>query len=468
MISQRQGGFFNLYAIMTGILTAVLLPLYEAALPFVPEIVLLDNVSLAPYMIVAFLGVLSGSRYSLRGNEGIGGLSNGARVAARQVLCVAGFVFALVFISKDYHMSRLFLGTYMVILFVVLTFWHAYIPGRLIDMLFPGDKSIPTLLVGSDREMRRLRDWIQARAHFGMPTVGYLSEDDEEKEALPIPRLGKPQELGRLLNERRIRQVVLLDWQYDPATVESMIDQCEMAGCRFLIYNAYGESFSRRFIPVVHGGHHFLALQEEPLEDPLARILKRLLDIAIALPVVVLVLPFLCLWVWVMQRIQAPGPLFFIKPRGGMNSKEFNMLKFRSMKAEQQTDDNLAVQATRNDSRIYSFGRFLRKTSLDEFPQFINVLRGEMSIVGPRPHLVQHDQEFSSINHSYRVRSFVKPGLTGLAQVNGLRGEITDPEKLNQRVYWDLYYVSNWSIFLDIVIILKTAKQVVFPPKTAY
>jgi lipopolysaccharide/colanic/teichoic acid biosynthesis glycosyltransferase len=141
------------------------------------------------------------------------------------------------------------------------------------------------------------------------------------------------------------------------------------------------------------------------------------------------------------------------------------MLKFRSMYAR---DHDINKQATAGDSRIFPFGAFLRKSSLDEFPQFINVLRGDMSIVGPRPHLPQHDIEFSQISKTYRVRSLVKPGITGLAQVNGYRGEITDPEKLHRRVYWDLYYMSNWSLALDMQIILRTAWQVVFPPKSAY
>ena len=127
-----------------------------------------------------------------------------------------------------------------------------------------------------------------------------------------------------------------------------------------------------------------------------------------------------------------------------------------------------AGQTKRDDERVYSFGRFLRRHSIDEFPQFINVLKGEMTLVGPRPHLPGHDTEFSQMQHDYAVRSLVKPGMTGLAQVQCFRGEITTLEKLRGRLDSDLYYMSNWSIWMDLPIIIRTAAQVLFPPKSAY
>jgi putative colanic acid biosynthesis UDP-glucose lipid carrier transferase len=133
-----------------------------------------------------------------------------------------------------------------------------------------------------------------------------------------------------------------------------------------------------------------------------------------------------------------------------------------------QATQNEARQARKGDDRIFPFGRFMRAYSLDEFPQFINVLKGEMSIVGPRPHLVAHDQEFSRSVKGYSTRFFVKPGITGLAQCNGLRGEITNPQLLANRIKMDVSYVTQWSIWLDLQITLKTALHMLFPPKSAY
>lgn len=379
---------------------------------------------------------------------------------------VAACIFAYAFAAKDQDISRLFLGSYLVILTGMLTLMNARMPTTMAALLFGEQSKIPTLFIGRADRLENLDEWITNRMHIGIAPVGFLADEPPSRVELALaPYLGPIENLSRILTEKRISQVILLEWFDDATKVEKLIEECEKEGCRFLIHNDYGARYARTFIPIEEGGLHFMTLQNEPLEDPINRGAKRVLDILISLPVVLFILPPLCLFVWIGQRIQAPGPMFFVKPRGGRGRTEFNMLKFRSMYAQ---DHDITKQATAGDSRIYPFGRFLRKTSLDEFPQFVNVLRGEMSVVGPRPHLPQHDEEFSQINKTYRVRSLVKPGITGLAQVNGYRGEITDPEKLHRRVYWDLYYVSNWALWLDFQIILRTAWQVIFPPKTAY
>ena len=131
-------------------------------------------------------------------------------------------------------------------------------------------------------------------------------------------------------------------------------------------------------------------------------------------------------------------------------------------------DDREGEQAKSDDDRIFSFGKFMRKFSIDEFPQFLNVLKGDMSVVGPRPFMPCHDELFSSNFKAYRVRQYVKPGVTGPAQCRGFRGEVTDEEALNQRIEMDFHYVGSWSLWMDVEIIIRTCLQVVFPPKTAY
>lgn len=252
------------------------------------------------------------------------------------------------------------------------------------------------------------------------------------------------------------------------AESQYIIATCQSLGCRVLIYNNLAEQLRHPLISVTEEGHQFHTLQEEPLEDPLNRVLKRVFDLVLSLPVVLFLLPPLTLWVWVMQRLQAPGKLFFTQKRTGHGQHSFEIFKFRSMYEACQTAESESLQAQRGDDRIYPFGRFLRSTSIDEFPQFINVLKGEMSIVGPRPHLVAHDHQFSRVMKGYRTRFFVKPGITGLAQCHGYRGEITDQQLLENRVRLDLDYVARWSIWLDLQITLKTTWQLLFPPNSAY
>lgn len=387
-------------------------------------------------------------------------------LAARQTGYVAAAVFGVVFAFKDGDISRLYLGTYLLIAFLFLAVLHAKLPGALAKFLFPERTRMPTLLVGRDDSLEGLDEWISARGHIGIHPVGFLTDDEIGRgERAIAPCLGRIDDLELVMRARPIGQVILLDWHLASERIERIVELCEREGVRFLVHNNYAARFAREMLPVEEGGRHFLALQTEPLEDPLNRAAKRALDLSIALPVCLFVLPPLCLLVWGMQRLQAPGPLFFNRPRGGRGRRQFSMCKFRSMYS---AEHDITRQATSGDSRVFPFGRLMRKTSMDEFPQFWNVLVGDMSVVGPRPHLPEHDDEFSRIARTYHGRSLVKPGITGLAQVRGFRGEITEPHKLHRRVYWDLYYVSRWSLGLDLRIIARTAIQVVSPPDSAY
>jgi putative colanic acid biosynthesis UDP-glucose lipid carrier transferase len=163
--------------------------------------------------------------------------------------------------------------------------------------------------------------------------------------------------------------------------------------------------------------------------------------------------------------IESKGPIFFKQKRTGKNNQTFSCLKFRSMRMNNEADSR---QATKEDMRITKIGKFIRKTSLDEFPQFLNVLKGEMSLVGPRPHMVKHTNDYSQIVEQYMIRHFLKPGITGWAQINGFRGEITDTNQIKLRVRNDLWYLENWNIWLDIRILFLTIYTIFKGDKNAY
>ncbi len=468
MFAYRQRGLITLHGALVSGLTTALLPVYALVVPYVPRVRLEQDVSLLPYIVAVFLAMAASAGHIRRegGSLHILGMSGAISLAFRQMLYVAAAVFAVVFSLKDQVVSRLFLGSYIWMTFCLLVYLHRVLPGAMAKMLFPERNKLPCLFVGSSESLEDLDSWISSRGHIGIQPVGFISNDAPTRvEKAVAPYLGKFDQIEAVLKNRNVAQVIMLDWNQPTDEIERIVEICEQEGVRFLIHNNYVARFAREMTPVEEGGRHFLVMQTEPLEDPLNRASKRALDIAVSLPVCFFILPLLCLLVWAMQRLQAPGPLFFNRPRGGQNRQPFNMFKFRSMYA---ADHDINKQATKGDSRIYPFGQFMRKSSLDEFPQFFNVLRGNMSIVGPRPHLPQHDDEFSKITRTYHGRSFVKPGITGLAQIRGYRGEITEPHKLHRRVYWDLYYVSRWSLWMDLRIIITTAWQVVFPPETAY
>jgi putative colanic acid biosynthesis UDP-glucose lipid carrier transferase len=208
-----------------------------------------------------------------------------------------------------------------------------------------------------------------------------------------------------------------------------------------------------------------LSLRKEPLRAMGNRILKRAFDIAFSLAVLLTIFPILYLIVGILIKMESEGPVFFRQLRTGREGKDFLCFKFRTMTVNRDSD---AKQATKGDKRITRIGAFLRKTSLDEFPQFINVFLGHMSVVGPRPHMLKHTEEYSKIIDKYLFRHFITPGITGHAQVNGFRGETEDPELMRKRVEYDSWYIENWSLLLDLKIIFFTVWNVVKGEEKAY
>ena len=208
-----------------------------------------------------------------------------------------------------------------------------------------------------------------------------------------------------------------------------------------------------------------LSFREEPLKDNLSRLSKRFFDILFAFSVLIFILSWLYPLIGFLIKISSSGPILFKQKRSGLDNKEFWCYKFRSMRKNSSAD---LKQASKNDSRITEIGKFLRKTSLDEFPQFINVLKGDMSVVGPRPHMIKHTEQYSALIKKYMVRQLVKPGITGAAQIRGFRGETKELNEMEGRVKWDVWYIENWTFFLDINIIFKTIFDVFKGDEKAY
>ncbi len=214
-----------------------------------------------------------------------------------------------------------------------------------------------------------------------------------------------------------------------------------------------------------YGSTPVVARRREPLADPLNQFFKRAFDIVFSLLVLILVFPIVFLVSAVIIKLQSPGPIFFKQLRTGLDGKSFYCLKFRSMHVNNESDEQ---QATKNDPRKFSYGDFMRRTNIDELPQFINVLIGDMSVVGPRPHMLRHTEEYSSIINRYMVRHLCKPGITGLAQVSGFRGETQQLSQMEDRIKKDIEYLENWTLLLDIRIINKTIINILQGEKNAY
>jgi putative colanic acid biosynthesis UDP-glucose lipid carrier transferase len=208
-----------------------------------------------------------------------------------------------------------------------------------------------------------------------------------------------------------------------------------------------------------------MALRFMPLTFWSNRLKKRLLDLFVSFLVLLLIMPWVTAIVAIIMKLTMPGPIFFRQMRTGLDGKEFECIKFRSMKVNAQAD---SLQATKDDPRKTKFGNFMRHYNIDELPQFWNVFKGDMSVVGPRPHMVKQTDEYSALIPKYMVRHFAKPGITGWAQVTGFRGETKELWQMEGRVKKDIWYIEHWSIWLDIKIMWLTIKNVFVGDKNAY
>ncbi|EAR02765.1 exopolysaccharide biosynthesis polyprenyl glycosylphosphotransferase [Maribacter sp. HTCC2170] len=208
-----------------------------------------------------------------------------------------------------------------------------------------------------------------------------------------------------------------------------------------------------------------LSLRDIPLHSPINAFIKRTFDILFSLGVIFGLLIWIAPLLAILIRLESKGPIFFIQKRTGIDNREFQCYKFRSMGMNNSADD---IQAGKNDMRVTRIGKFIRRTSIDELPQFYNVLFGNMSVVGPRPHMLKHTDEYANKVDKYMLRHFVKPGITGLAQIRGYRGEIEKDSDILNRIKFDIFYIENWSFFLDIKIILQTVLNAISGEEKAY
>jgi putative colanic acid biosynthesis UDP-glucose lipid carrier transferase len=301
-----------------------------------------------------------------------------------------------------------------------------------------------------------------AKQEYGFHPIGMLTEDG------PLPNvwpkiLGTPDQLDIVASEHNVTQVILLQLPEATSGFDEVLRTVLKRGLRLAILSNLEEQLRHSVFSFEDDGLKFFAFHHEPLENPLNRVVKRALDLAIAIPAIAVVLPLAALLVKISHFLQSPGPLFYHQTRAGVQNRKFEILKFRTMHVNER--ERLEVRS--GDARIFPLGRFLRRFSIDELPQFLNVLSGKMSVVGPRPHLIEHNQKFSELLEGYHIRTFVKPGMTGLAQVRGFRGEATTRDAIAARLQSDLVYIENWSVILDSSIILRTCVQLLFPPKTA-
>lgn len=377
------------------------------------------------------------------------------------------------------------------------TFFVCLLFKRLIERWFiklyrqAGRNSRTVTLIGNDPELMSVYDKLAMDGTQGYKVLGYYADEkmgewthshqaDSEKRKgnstspnvgteLELKYLGTLQDFMRLMKENP-EELKLGDEVYvslsrrDKDIIKRISRFCDHRVIRFYYVPVSVESIGLNLKRELLDDMEVFTTYENPLENVFNRAIKRLFDIvmsSIFLIPTMIMFPF----IWIIIKIQSPGPIFFKQDRTGLDGRTFKMMKFRSMHVNKDAD---RLQATKNDPRKYPFGNFMRKSNIDELPQFFNVLKGDMSFVGPRPHMLAHTEQYSALIDQYMVRHFVKPGLTGWAQVTGFRGETKELWQMEGRVKRDIWYMEHWSIWLDIRIIWLTAKTIFIHDEHAY
>lgn len=326
-------------------------------------------------------------------------------------------------------------------------------------------------IVGTDNTAAQLADYFKQRNR--LYSVEKTFELDELSEIL-VDKGGRIsssiEHCIEFARDNDIREIYLASSCKHSRVISGLVEEAEKNCVRvkFVDQTAPVEKKSQRLKDVkLHYMDHFQieSARAEPLDRYRNKILKRTCDILFSSLVIVLVLSWLIPLIAVLIKIESKGPVFFKQLRSGRNNQPFWCFKFRSMYVNRHSDE---LQATRGDARVTRLGQILRRTSLDELPQFFNVLAGDMSIVGPRPHMLKHTEKYSAIISEYMVRQFLKPGITGWAQVHGYRGETKDTAQMEKRVEHDIWYMENWNPLLDLKIVFSTVINILKGDEAAF
>lgn len=314
-----------------------------------------------------------------------------------------------------------------------------------------------TIIIGNNDSVNELKKFFIAQKELGYEnrkTFNFKSPEELDLD-----------ECFNFIKSRNVDEVYCSANELSENQIKLLIQFCENNFKILKFISERGGLLSKKLKTDTYGLSTVQSLREMPLSNDYNTFLKRIFDIIFSFLVIIFLLSWLTPLIALLIKLESSGPVFFKQTRNGIKYKEFKCFKFRSMIENSDAD---IQQATKNDLRVTRLGKILRKTSLDELPQFFNVLIGDMSVVGPRPHMTRENERYSKTVNKFMVRHFVKPGITGLAQVKGYRGEIETEEDIVNRVKYDIYYLENWSLLLDLNIVFLTSINFITGQKKAY
>ena len=380
-----------------------------------------------------------------------------ATLLLKQIIFLSVLLYAFIGFFKQPNISRLALGNYIVtvsLLLILFKISSFFLLKRYRAVLGGNRRNV--IVVGKNEKTRQLIETFNKKSDFG---YFFKAQFDVNDSGFSLEKC-----FDFIINNN-IDEIYFSARELSNKQIIKLIDFADnnLRELKFIPDNK--EIFSKKLKYEYYDYIPILSLREIPLQEPIYKFLKRVFDIIFSLFVIIFILSWLTPLVAILIKLESKGPVFFKQARNGFNYKEFYCYKFRSMTPNSEAN---FYQATRGDQRITNIGKFIRKTSIDELPQFFNVLFGDMSVVGPRPHMVSHTDMYAKRIDKFMVRHFVKPGITGLAQISGYRGEVETDKDIIGRVKFDIFYIENWSLLLDLKIIFKTAINAVKGEEKAY
>lgn len=315
------------------------------------------------------------------------------------------------------------------------------------------------VIIGYTPEAIRLKEVFENRQDYGYRFQGFFSDKKQNAEVK-----GKIEDLKKYAVEQNIDEIYCSLNEISNEKLKDLVEFADENKKAIKFIPDTKEIFSKNMRIDYYELFPVLSLQKTQLHNPTIKAIKRVFDFLFSLLIIIFILSWLMPIIAILIKLESKGPIFFKQGRPGIDENEFFCYKFRSMQVNETTEK----EASKNDPRVTKMGRFMRKTSIDELPQFFNVLLGDMSVVGPRPHLWSQNKSYASKVKKYMVRHYVKPGITGLAQVKGYRGEIETDEDMINRIKFDVFYIENWSLVMDIKIIIQTVVNIFKGEDKAY
>jgi putative colanic acid biosynthesis UDP-glucose lipid carrier transferase len=362
--------------------------------------------------------------------------------------------------SKEVLFSGKAIATFMIaniVLITVVKFLLFYYLKKY--RIITGSNFRNAVIIGYTPEAIKLKELFGTRNDYGYRFLGFFSDKKSNQNIK-----GKVEDLKPFVIENKVDEIYCSLNEITNEQLKDLVDFADENNKAIKFIPDTKEIFSKNLRIDYYEFFPVLSLQKTMLHEPSTKAFKRAFDIVFSLFVIFGLLSWMVPLLAILIKLESKGPVFFKQGRPGLDEKEFFCYKFRSMKMNKTTER----EASKNDPRVTRIGRFMRKTSIDEMPQFLNVLLGEMAVVGPRPHLWSQNKVYGNRIKKYMVRHYVKPGITGLAQVRGFRGEIETEEDMINRIKFDVFYIENWSLVLDLKIIVQTVVNIFKGEDKAY